>query len=155
MMASSAAVQAGARVRLPSLGLAVLVAVAPKCALCVVAHVTVLGWLGISVVPAALPRPVAVLALVAVPLLLAWRAPARRGYGPFVLACLAVLLLAGELTHLHADVPGSHAGHHMPAAPVEGHSPAAPWLGAALLVSASLWNAWPRRKRPPSCAHHC
>lgn len=153
-MATSAVIANGARVRLPSVGLAVLVAVAPKCALCVVAHVTVLGWLGIRAAPAALSRPVAALALAAVPLMLAWRAPARRGYGPFALACVAVLLLAGELTHLHAD--GTHAGHHgMQLAPAEEHSSIAPWLGTALLVSASLWNAWPRRKHPPSCAHHC
>jgi mercuric ion transport protein len=155
-MMTSAAIQNGARVRLPSVGLAVLVAVVPKCALCVVAHVTVLGWLGISVVPAAIPRPVAALALAAVPLMLAWRAPARRGYGPCALACVAAVLLAGELTHLHADAGAMHAGHHaMSAAPAAEHSSIAPWLGAALLVSASLWNAWPRRRHPPSCAHHC
>ncbi len=66
---------------------------------------------------------------------LAWRASARRGYGPFVLGLLAAaVLLIGKFGF---------------------DSTAATYAGAAGLIAASIWNAWPRRpsaKTPcPAC----
>ena len=59
---------------------------------------------------------------------LARRAPRRRGYGPLALGLVgAVALWTGE--HL---------------APSE----ALALPGVVLLITASIWNAWPRRARP-------
>ena len=58
-------------------------------------------------------------------LALAWRAPRRRGYALLALGVVAaVALWTGE--------------HVVPSEPLA-------LSGVALLVAASLWNAWPRR----------
>ncbi|HXE89715.1 MAG TPA: hypothetical protein VNK82_01995 [Terriglobales bacterium] len=63
---------------------------------------------------------------------LAWRASLRRGYGPLVLGVLASLsILTGKFT--------------LESKPVL-------WSGAALLLMASVWNAWPQRRACPACA---
>ena len=62
---------------------------------------------------------------------LAFRATTRRGYGPFVLGLAAALIvLAGKFTFgLNAAMYG----------------------GIAVLVSASVWNAWPIRGKDAKC----
>ncbi|MCA9606207.1 MAG: MerC domain-containing protein [Myxococcales bacterium] len=63
---------------------------------------------------------------------LAFRAPRRRGYGPFGLGLLgATVVMAGKFA-LENDP--------------------AMYIGIALLVGASLWNAWPRRAQDAACA---
>lgn len=62
---------------------------------------------------------------------LAFRAPTRRGYGPFVLGLAAALIvLVGKFTF----------GLNPPM-----------YAGIAVLVSASVWNAWPLRGRVAEC----
>lgn len=56
---------------------------------------------------------------------LTWRAKSRRGYGPFTLGVVAVAaVLVGKFAL---------------------SSETAAYAGAALLVGASMWNAWPVR----------
>ncbi len=59
---------------------------------------------------------------------LAWRAPRRRGYGPLALGLVGAV--------------GLWTGEHL--APSE----ALAIPGVLLLITASLWNAWPQRARP-------
>ena len=56
---------------------------------------------------------------------LAYRAKTRRGYGPFVLGIFAVsIALIGKFAFLSDPLS---------------------YVGLAVLVGASLWNAWPRK----------
>ncbi|HEX8432412.1 MAG TPA: hypothetical protein VF625_14070 [Longimicrobium sp.] len=129
---SSAALPVRARSAVVPL-LAVLV---PKCPLCLTAHAAVLGTVGAGAVWA---KVATVGGLAAVLVLLGVGARGRRGYGPLMLAVVAAAVLGAEL--LHAHPAHDHAGH--------GHG-ALSMAGTALLVAASLWNAWPRRA---ACAH--
>lgn len=149
--------------RMPSLGLSIVVAVLPKCSLCVMAHATILGATGLAAVPQSWTRPVAAGSLIAALALLAYRAPRRRGYRPFWLACVAALLLVAELTHTHPAAGAVHTGHVTAPAPEGMHGPLLSWAGVALLLAASVWNAWPRARTPASaaqaraegCGHTC
>ena len=127
--------------RTPSLGLSMLVALLPKCPICVAANATLLGSLGMAEA-ASSPwmRGLAAGAAVLAVGLLGWRAEGRRGYRPFALGCVGGALILAELMHRHAP---AHAHHAAP------HAQWPVWLGIALLATASLWNAWPRR------AHTC
>ncbi|HWK90259.1 MAG TPA: hypothetical protein VNP72_09695 [Longimicrobium sp.] len=138
----------GAWGRFPSVALSLLVAVLPKCSVCLVAHATILGAMGLTDAPQSWPRPVAAVSLAAALGLLAYRAPRRHGYGPALLGCVAALLLLAELTHTHAVPAGVHAAHS-PAA--ETHGALVTWVGVALLMAASLWNAWPSARRQAPC----
>jgi hypothetical protein len=108
---------------LPAVGVALL----PKltCAACWPAYPALLSLLGVGFIdytPYLLPLTVAALALTLA--LLAYRASNRRGYGPFVLgAASAIVMLVGKFT-LDSD--------------------SALYAGISLLVTASIWNAWPR-----------
>jgi len=63
---------------------------------------------------------------------LAFRARRRRGYAPFGLGLLtAALVMVGKFAF---------------------DSDPAMYVGIALLVGASLWNAWPRRQQAAACA---
>ncbi len=63
---------------------------------------------------------------------LGFKAKTRRGYGPFILGLLAVTtLLIGKFV-LSINL--------------------ASYLGAALLVTASIWNAWPKKTQKGSCS---
>ena len=66
---------------------------------------------------------------------LAYRAPARRGYRPLGLGVIAASLILLEKLWLSSPVL-------LP-------------LGLALLVSASLWNAWPRQATAPGACAAC
>lgn len=134
---SSAAIPVRARAAVVPF-LAVLL---PKCPLCLSAHAAVLGAVGAGAMWA---RVATVAGLAAVLVLLAAGARSRRGYGPLALALVAAGVLATELLHAHPAHHHAGAGH--------GHG-AVSLAGTALLVAASLWNAWPRRHHPAACAH--
>lgn len=62
---------------------------------------------------------------------LAFRAGARRGYGPFAVGLLAAALILGGKFLLE--------------------STALPYAGAAILVASSVWNSWPRKTAAAPC----
>jgi len=115
---------------LPTIGTALM----PKlvCPACWPAYSGLLSTLGLGFInysPYLLP--LTVLFLVAVLATLVWRANARRGYAPFAVGmAAAVILLAGKFL-LDSEI--------------------ATYAGVALLVGASAWNSWPRRKQDASC----
>lgn len=120
----------GALAALPGIGLAFV----PKltCSACWPVYGALLSSLGMGFVLDAsylLPLTVAFLAVAAGAL--AFRAKARRGYGPFAagLAASAVILLGKFVFDSDPAVYG----------------------GIALLVAASVWNAWPARTKAPAC----
>jgi hypothetical protein len=74
--------------------------------------------------------PLTILFLVATVAMLAYRANSRRGYGPFVAGlAAAILMLAGDV-FVESDL--------------------CIYGGVAILVAASVWNAWPKRDRAAS-----
>lgn len=103
-------------------------ALAPKlvCPACWPAYAGLLSALGLGFInygPFLLPLTIIFLA--AVLITLAWRARGRRGYAPLTLGTLAAaIILAGKFRF---------------------DSEVTTYIGVALLVGASLWNAWPRR----------
>ncbi len=115
---------------LPSVGLALL----PKltCAACWPAYAALLSAFGISFVdytPYLLPFTALFLAVTL--LALAYDGRGRHGYGPLALGVLAcAIVLAAKFAF---DSDGGL------------------YSGAALLIGASVWNAWPARRRGP-CA---
>ncbi|MGB7924804.1 MAG: hypothetical protein WCF57_16295 [Pyrinomonadaceae bacterium] len=115
---------------------ALVMAVLPKCPFCLLAYAGVLGTLGFDPVlyRSWLLPLTAIFSGTAVGML-AYRARRRRGYGPFFLGLLAVsIILTGKF---HFD--------YMPAT----------YLGVGLLLSASVWNSWPKRDVPESARCHC
>jgi mercuric ion transport protein len=113
---------------LPAVGVALL----PKltCPVCWPAYTALLSSVGISFVdytPYLLPTAAVFLAITL--WALAYRARARRGLRPFWLGVLGTLgVLAGKFIF---------------------ESELALYLGAGVLVGASLWNIWPRRQTKP------
>jgi hypothetical protein len=120
----------GAIPLLPAVGTALL----PKlvCPACWPAYTGILSALGLGFVNySPFLLPFTALFLVAVVVTLAWRAKTRRGYTPLAMGVVAaVIVLVGKF-HFESD-PATYAG-------------------IALLVGASLWNAWPRRNQTESC----
>lgn len=117
---------------LPAVGMAML----PKltCPACWPAYTSLLSAMGLGFInftPYLLPLTAMFLALSLG--LLAYRAPARRGYRPLLLGAVAgAVLLVGMFIY---------------------DSEAALYSGVVLLIAASLWNAWPRAARAscPAC----
>jgi hypothetical protein len=113
----------GAVATLPAIGAAAL----PKltCPACWPAYSGVLGAMGVSFVnytPYLLPLTALFLLLSL--FALGWRARSRRGYRPLLLGIAAsALILVGKFNF---------------------ESDTAMYTGIAVLVAASLWNAWPR-----------
>ena len=111
---------------LPAIGAAAL----PKltCPACWPAYSGLLSSMGVSFInytPYLLPLTAAFLLLSLIAL--GWRAQRRRGYRPLLLGLAAsVVLLVGKFTF---------------------DSDAAMYAGMAVLVAASLWNAWPRARQ--------
>jgi hypothetical protein len=120
-------------------GLSIALALLPKCPLCVMAHASVVGGAGLGAGTAAWMRVVAAGAMVLAVAMLCLGAGSRRGYGPFALGCVGAGLALADVFHLHPG-DGAHAQHA-----AAGHSPWMLWTGIAVMVSASVWNAWPRR----------
>ena len=95
-----------------------------RCAACWPAYAALLTSLGVSFVdytPYLLPLTATFLALTLA--MLAYRAASRHGYAPLALGCVATaIVLIGKFA-FDSDI--------------------ALYGGIALLVGASLWNAWP------------
>ena len=141
-----------------SLAAPLLVAVIPKCPVCLAAHASIAGAIGVGEVAARTWVPyAAALSLILALALLGYGAQSRRGRGPLMLGLVAAALIAIELFHEH---PPTALHGHAPVAP-EPHAQLVTWIGVALLVAASLWNAWPKRERAMGavgggCTHsHC
>jgi len=115
---------------LPAIGAALLPKVA--CPACWPAYAGVLSAFGLtSLMQTRWLLPLTASFLVLAVGALAFRARRRRGYGPFGLGLVAaVLVMVGKFVF---------------------DNDLAMYVGVALLVGASLWNAWPRR-RPIACA---
>ena len=109
---------------------AIAAAALPKltCPACWPAYSGLLSSMGLSFVnytPYLFPLTAAFLFLSLIAL--GWQAPRRRGYGPLWLGLAAsAVLLAGKFA-FDSDI--------------------AMYAGMAVLVAASLWNAWPRARR--------
>ncbi len=115
---------------LPAVGTALM----PKlvCPVCWPAYTAILSAMGVGFVNyTPLLMPLTAAFLLAVIVLLAWKAKTRRGYAPSILGVLATaMILIGKFQF---------------------DSETATYSGIALLVVASLWNAWPRRISPSPC----
>lgn len=109
---------------MPGVGVALLVAA--KCPACWLAYAGLLSMPGVMWFVGATSLMLVTVALLGIALAsLAYRAKDRRGYQPLGLGIVAASLLLIEEWWLSS-----------------------PWLlalGLALLVGASLWNAWPRQ----------
>ena len=111
----------------PGVGAALLLGAAcPACWLAYAGLLTTPG-LGFLVAKTSLVPVVATAVLLGIALVsFAYRAPARHGYGPLGLGVVAVsLILTGQFG--------------LPSDPLL-------YAGLAILVGASLWNAWPRQR---------
>jgi hypothetical protein len=124
----------GGRTRLAAAAPAALVALLPKiaCPACWPAYAGLLSAMGVGAVnysPYLLPLTIGGLALALAAL--GFRAKRRRGYGPLVLGTVgAAGILVGKFVFDWAVL--LHGG-------------------VAVLVGASIWNAWPKAKGVPSC----
>lgn len=114
-------------VSFPAIGVSLL----PKlmCPACWPAYAGLLSSLGIGfLISATYLLPVTVVFLALSILTLGFRAQSRHGYGPLLLGLLAAtIVLVGKF---RLD------------------SPIMTYAGIALLIAASVWNAWPRRTFP-------
>lgn len=119
---------------LPAVGGALL----PKltCAACWPAYTALLGALGIEFAdytPYLLP--VTMIALAVALFGLGWRARSRRGFGPLTLGIIAsMVIVIGKFTF---------------------DSDTVAWIGAAVLIGATVWNLWPRHARTGNCGACC
>lgn len=115
---------------LPAIGTVMM----PKlvCPVCWPAYAGLLSALGLGFInysPFLLPLTAVFLILVLATL--AWRAKARRGYGPLALGMIAALIVLVGKFQFDSDI--------------------ATYAGIALLVGASLWNTWPHRNSAVPC----
>jgi hypothetical protein len=115
---------------LPAVGMSLLPKLA--CPACWPAYAGLMGSMGLGfLVDTTYLLPLTGVFLVGAVGALALRAHGRHGYGPFLLGLLAAAsVLVGKFA-LESD-PAMYGG-------------------IAMLVGASLWNAWPQLKRTPSC----
>ena len=124
----------GLRAAVPGVGAVLLLGV--TCPACWLAYAGLLTMPGLAWLLEDTSLMLITLAVLGVALAsLAYRAPARQGYRPFGLGVIAASLIVTEKFWL----------------------PFA-WLlalGLALLVGASLWNAWPRQATAPGACAVC
>jgi len=105
------------------------------CPACWPVYGGVLSALGLSfLLSSAYLLPLTALFLFVSVFILAFRARARRGYGPFALGMVAAILILWGKFLLESNVLA--------------------YAGVGLLISSSLWNSWPRRAagQCPRCA---
>jgi len=113
------------------------------CPACWPAYAGLLSSMGLGfLLKTAWLLPLTMITLAFVMVSLAFRARARRGYGPFILGLLGSgALLTGQFIFT--------SGSAMSEWGIDG--------GAVLLVAASVWNGWPRKRQDmktdecPSC----
>ena len=106
-----------------------------SCPLCWPVYAGVLSSLGLSfLLSSAYLLPLTVFFLVVTIFTLAFRATARRGYGPFAVGFIAATLILWGKFSLESNVLA--------------------YGGVGLLIVSSLWNSWPRRaaSQCPRCA---
>ena len=106
-----------------------------SCPLCWPVYAGVLSSLGLSfLLSSAYLLPLTVFFLVVTIFTLAFRARARRGYGPFAVGFIAATLILWGKFSLESNVLA--------------------YGGVGLLIVSSLWNSWPRRaaSQCPRCA---
>jgi hypothetical protein len=109
---------------MPGIGVSLLVAA--KCPACWLAYAGLLTMPGVAWLAGETSLLLLTAGLLGIALApLAYRAHARRGYTPLAVGVVAVILIMIEKWWLA--------------------SPMLLAVGLALLVGASLWNAWPRR----------
>lgn len=117
---------------LPGIGLAFLPKIA--CPACWPAYAGVLTTFGLGfLLDVRWLFPLTVVFLLMAVFALGFRAHRRRGYGPFIVGLIAsAIVLAGKFGF---------------------ESDAAMYAGLVLLISASIWNTWPKRAVPacPAC----
>ena len=105
------------------------------CPLCWPVYAGVLSSLGLGfLLSSAYLLPLTVLFLLVTVFMLAFRAKARRGYGPFAVGSIAATLILWAKFALESNVLA--------------------YSGVGLLIASSLWNSWPRRaaSQCPQCA---
>ena len=112
---------------------AVAVALLPSitCPACWPAYAALLSSVGIGFLPTSryvLPLTLGAVAFALV--MFAWQARRRRRYGPLILATIGALILLGGRFALQAE--------------------GALYSGVAMLVAASVWDAWPARRQAAS-----
>jgi len=110
---------------LPSIAVALM----PKltCPICWPAYTALLSSVGVSFVKyTPIPMPVLAFLLVVTLVTMAYAARSRRGFGPFWLGLIASLTILLATFVLDDDL--------------------AIYLGSGLLVGASVWNIWPRKR---------
>jgi mercuric ion transport protein len=106
-----------------------------SCPLCWPVYAGVLSSLGLGfLLASAYLLPLTVLFLFITVFTLAFRARARRGYGPFAVGVVAATLTLWFKFSLESNVLA--------------------YVGVGLLIASSLWNSWPRRaaSQCPRCA---
>ncbi len=104
------------------------------CPLCLPAYAGLVSSLGIGfVVESRYLLAALIVLLLPALLMLIFRASSRRGYGPFFVGTIGICgIFLGKFYFLN---------------------PMVTTIGVAVLVAASLWNAWPQRKdRCPNCS---
>jgi len=125
---------------------ATLLAFLPRllCPACWPAYAGFMGSMGLGfLLKTTWLLPLTIITLVFVLASLAFRARARRGYGPFILGLLGSGALLGGYFVFTSGTAISVWG-------IDG--------GAALMVAASIWNGWPRKRKGmktdecPSCS---
>lgn len=117
---------------LPGIGLAFLPKIA--CPACWPAYAGVLTSLGLGfLLDVRLLFPLTAVFLLIAVAALGFRAPRRRGFGPFFVGLVASAVVLGGKFGIESDL--------------------AMYAGLGLLVAASIWNTWPRRATPacPAC----
>jgi hypothetical protein len=105
------------------------------CPLCWPVYAGILSALGLTfLLSSAYLLPLTALFLLVSVFALAFRARARRGYGPFALGLVATTLILWGKFSLESNVLA--------------------YAGVGLLISSSLWNSWPRpaADQCPRCA---
>lgn len=110
------------------------IALAPKlaCPMCFPFYAGILSSVGLGfLISVTYLLPLTIVFLMLTLAVLGFRAKQRRGFGPLVLGSAASLAIAIGKFHLESNL--------------------AMYSGAMLLLTASIWNAWPRRANNAMC----
>ena len=115
---------------------ALLAAALPKCPLCLLAYAGVAGSVGLDpILYRAWLLPLTLTFAAVALMMLAYRAPRRRGYRPLLLGAVAVAMI----------VAGKFILDFLPLLVA----------GMVLLLAASVWNSWPKKEKAARAGCHC